>query len=284
MKTILKSSNSTTITLNEDEYGTKTISKLFHNTRSFENECQVIELLNCALKPSNKHKQTLTYPFLESLQNRLQKPRPMKEACKIMLQVCIILKELQQKALIHRDIKPSNLFFDKNNKLLINDFETIQNTQQTTPSFGRTCGTPTYMPPEQFKNDTITHLADQYAAGAILFHLLCGAPPYNGQIPLTELHKQKSERAPNPGKLNLDLSAPCCAIVKRMMAPAPKERYQNLEQLVTELEALLQEKRSLILEAPSVKISTPAKAKDHKVLYGAIAILVIYIIYRLSIS
>ena len=206
-------------------------------------------------------------------------PLPEIRACETMLQLCTILKELRNKKIVHRDIKPSNLFFCPKGVLLLNDFETAFEETEHMPE--NTCGTPAYMPPEQFTSSQVDYNADQYAAGMVFFQLLCGTLPYS------ESDKEKlyllKEKQFSPADTNPKLSKASCDICSTMTSPDKTTRFDNINDIITQL---LNTKNSLqqktqILQAPTLKIPSSRRQGKKKLpfLLLGIAVLVIYIIY-----
>ena len=283
MKTItLKSSADSTVYKNIHDDNSASITKEFSTEEQCRREAQFISKLDCAIKFTSCESNNLHFPFLTSLESKLNTPLEETRACKIMLQLCTILQELRDKKIIHRDIKPSNLFFDAQKKILLNDFETALQESTETPK--TTCGTPTYMPPEQFSNPKVTFRVDQYAAGIVFFQMLCGTVPCI-ESDVKKLYILKQEKY-NPADINPKLSRTSNYICSTMIHPNPDQRFNS----ITEITILLQEaisslnQKKHILEAPSVTIAaTPRKNKKKlPFLYVGMTALAIYLLYRLS--
>jgi hypothetical protein len=181
----------------------------------------------------------------ESLAERVARgPVAPAEAIELVRQAALGLREAQRHGFTHRDVKPSNLMCDREGRVKVVDFGLVTRghvlpLDAVVASSTETgaVGTPLYMAPEQASGEADLR-ADIYALGATLHHLVCGQPPFAGSS-LDELATQhRSEPRPKlqaPGVRPRVLSA-LDAVIARMMAKAPEDRYANYDELIAELD------------------------------------------------
>lgn len=161
-------------------------------------------------------------------------PLPVVNACYYTWQVALALQHAHEKGMVHRDIKPSNLILQRNGKrhtVKVTDFGLAKARKDSDESgltaAGQMMGTPHYMPPEQARDAAQVDIrADIYSLGCTLYFLLTGQTPFSGG-PLEVLWKHREE-APRPvNELRPEVPAEVEAIVEKMMAKDPADRYQT---------------------------------------------------------
>src|SRR5215470_10574195 len=104
----------------------------------------------------------------------------LEDAVSAMQQVLAGLAYAHGKDVVHRDIKPSNLLVTRDGLVKITDFGIARIGPRNTTQTGMLVGTPQYMAPEQYMGGLVDHRCDIHAAGAVLYELLTGAPPFTG--------------------------------------------------------------------------------------------------------
>jgi serine/threonine-protein kinase len=125
------------------------------------------------------------------------------KAVSIGKQVCEGLSEAHRLGIIHRDLKPSNIIIDKEGNARIMDFgiaRTLRGKGLT--GEGTIIGTPEYMSPEQVEGKEIDQRSDIYSLGIILYEMVTGRVPFEGDTPFTVGIKHKSETPKSPRELN----------------------------------------------------------------------------------
>ncbi len=149
------------------------------------------------------------------------------------------LSEAHRLGVIHRDLKPQNIMIDKEGQARIMDFgiARIQEVEGLTGS-GVFIGTPEYMSPEQAEFKDVDARTDLYSLGVVLFEMLTGRVPFEGETPLGIAMKHKSEPPPSPRLLNPDVPEDLAAVVMRALAKDRNERYQTAEEMASDLEAV----------------------------------------------
>src|SRR5207247_1340011 len=104
-------------------------------------------------------------------------------------------------------------------------------------------GTPAYLAPEQALGKEVDTRADIYAVGAVLYTMLCGQPPYSGEIPSAVIGKLLHEDPPALDTRRPGVPPPLAAICERAMARNPADRYQSASSLAEALESFVSEAR-----------------------------------------
>ncbi len=179
-------------------------------------------------------------------------PLPPKRAIVITLQAARALTEAHEHGIVHRDIKPDNLFIlqvaGEGDFVKLLDFGIAKeiaagDAGRTLTNIGALMGTPTYMAPEQVRNDRVDARTDVYSLGAVLYKALTGHPPFERKTSLSMLEAQLME-APTPPSLWRDeLPASLEAVVLRCLEKKKEDRYQSAEELAKALTACLHDDR-----------------------------------------
>ena len=171
---------------------------------------------------------------------------PPEEARQAMIQVAQGLRAAHRAGVIHRDIKPSNLMITPDGLLKIADFglaKPIDGDNRITQE-GALVGSPYYIAPEQAVGDDIDHRADMYSLGASFHHLLVGKPPFDGPRPMAVVAKHLSEPLVPLAKSAPHVPPALAAIIERLLAKKPEDRYPDYDALLADLERAAPEQRT----------------------------------------
>jgi serine/threonine-protein kinase len=178
--------------------------------------------------------------FHEFVQRR--GPLSAAEAISVARGVASGMSYAAGRGLIHRDIKPSNILRTPSGEpkiidlglALQSEFEDERVTRE-----GTTVGTVDYMAPEQARDSRATSIqSDMYSLGCTFYYLLSGVPPYPGGDITDKLSRHARAAAPDICDLRPDVSAAVGAIIRRMMAKRPEDRFATYEELLAELDAV----------------------------------------------
>ncbi len=166
-----------------------------------------------------------------------------QRAVEITKQVADGLEYAASKGIIHRDVTPGNIILDADGTARITDLglakETAADVTGLTRS-GASLGTPYYMSPEQINSARdVDFRADIYSLGATLYHMVCGTVPYTGTT-FEVMTKQVRQPLPSPKMHVPELPDALCDVLRKMMAKAPKDRYDSYEDLKQDLDAVLE--------------------------------------------
>jgi len=162
-------------------------------------------------------------------------------AVSIAKQICEGLAEAHHLGVVHRDLKPQNIMVDEDGNARIMDFGIARSLRgKGITGAGVMIGTPEYMSPEQVEGKDIDQRSDIYSLGVILFEMVTGHVPFEGDTPFTIGMKHKSERPRNPRELNSQLPEDLSRVILRCLEKDKVKRYQTAEELRTDLEKVEQ--------------------------------------------
>jgi eukaryotic-like serine/threonine-protein kinase len=171
----------------------------------------------------------------ESLAGRLRRGGRMApwEACDIAEQLCRALEHAHAEQIVHRDIKPANVLISSRGKVKVGDLGIARLAEGTTEGGTATIvGTPRYMAPEQASGLPVTPATDVYSAGIVLYEMLAGHPPFNGDTPVEiALRHVQEPPAPLPAGTPRSLER----IVLRALAKEAGDRYQSAAAMAEDL-------------------------------------------------
>ncbi len=183
----------------------------------------------------------LTMEFVEgeTLEAFCRKDRllPLHRAVEIIFSVCNALEYAHQKGVIHRDIKPSNIMLDQNENPKITDFGIAQVTGETAPL--GIFGTPSYMSPEQLKDEEVGSRGDIFSVGCVLYELLTGQQAFPGGNNFSIMYKITNEEPPPIAEYRPDLPKILEDITRKAIAKDLGSRYQSCKDLAYDLRVAL---------------------------------------------
>jgi serine/threonine-protein kinase len=160
---------------------------------------------------------------------------PVERVIEIVRQVCAGLDYAHAHGVIHRDVKPANIMLAASGSVKVMDFG-IAKAGGTMTATGQVLGTPNYMSPEQVKGKPVDGRSDLFSVGVLLYEMLTGEKPFDGQNITTIIYKIVSENPIPPRELDVTIHPGLSAVVTKALAKAPEERYQTGAALVADLE------------------------------------------------
>ncbi|MBI4577385.1 MAG: protein kinase [Planctomycetes bacterium] len=191
---------------------------------------------------------------------------PAGEALRHVRDVAEGLRAAARLGIIHRDVKPSNVLIPERGPAKVTDFglaKALGPASDLTAS-GVILGTPLYMAPEQGSGGTVDHRSDIYALGATLYHLICGVPPFTAENAVNVLVKHLVEPLPPPpAEVAGEVSDGLWALIRRMTAKRPEERYRDHDELLEDVDRLLAGRRPRALAETAITVASgPAVVPD----------------------
>ena len=160
-------------------------------------------------------------------------------AVDLVLQVLKAARFAHRRGVVHRDIKPHNVIVDDEGRAKVTDFGIARAGASDMTETGSIMGTAQYLAPEQAQGHPVDARADLYAVGVVLYELLCGVPPFDGDSPVTIALKQVSEEPVPPRLRNPAVPPGLDAVVLRALRKDPADRYQDADQFIAALESVL---------------------------------------------
>ena len=205
---------------------------------------QVQHLLNTDEKRSEEY---LVVEYIKGktlrtiLEEYAPNPLPVAEAIRITLQICDALAYCHERHIFHRDIKPENIMIQEDGNIKIIDFgiALLEGARRVTwRGLSGTMGTPDYMSPEQLKGERGMASSDIYAVGVILYEMLCGHTPFEGENIFAIMNQHVSQDPPSILLTNQQLSPALATVVMRAIRRDPEKRYQSVSGLLHDLRNL----------------------------------------------
>jgi serine/threonine protein phosphatase PrpC len=193
--------------------------------------------------PAHKSRPYIVMEFLEgqTLAEVLAalRPLPEKDAVGIASRVCEALEYLHAHNVIHRDLKPQNIMLCADGSVRLMDFgiaKAERARRLTWVGFSPTLGTPDYMAPEQVKGRRGDERTDIYSLGAILYEMITGSVPFEGESPYVIMNARLSGDPVAPRKLNAHLTPQIEEITLHALARDPGQRYRSAAEMKADLD------------------------------------------------
>ncbi|HEX6090867.1 MAG TPA: serine/threonine-protein kinase, partial [Gemmatimonadales bacterium] len=176
-------------------------------------------------------------PFVtgESLRDRLdrEKQLSLEDAIMITREIADALHYAHGKGIVHRDIKPENILIEQGHAILA-DFGIARAASESGNKLtetGMSVGTPTYMSPEQsMGGDQIDGRSDQYSLGCVLYELLAGQPPFDGNNTMAILAKHSMEAVPSLQVVRSSVPDDVEDVVMRSLEKTPADRFRSMKE------------------------------------------------------
>jgi eukaryotic-like serine/threonine-protein kinase len=178
-------------------------------------------------------------------------------AIDIVVQILRAARFAHKRGVIHRDFKPHNVLLDEEGRVRVTDFGIARAGASDMTLTGSIMGTAQYLSPEQAQGHAVGAGADLYSVGVILYELLTGAVPFEGETAVAIAFKQVAAEPTPPSALNPALPVALDAVVLRALAKDPARRYLDADEFID----VLQRERQALYASSSVPVLTAKAAR-----------------------
>jgi eukaryotic-like serine/threonine-protein kinase len=169
-------------------------------------------------------------------------PVEPRRALEITADILDALTTAHRNGIVHRDIKPANVMLTPTGAIKVMDFGVARAVADMSASLTQTAaviGTAHYLSPEQARGDTVDARSDVYSTGCLLYELLSGRPPFQGDSAIAVAYQHVREPAQPPSTFAPGLPAEIDAVVLRALAKTTSERHQSADQMRADILAVL---------------------------------------------
>ena len=194
-------------------------------------------------------------------------PAPITVSVEYARQILSALRFAHRHGIVHRDIKPHNVLVDAEGRVKVTDFGIARAGVSQMTEAGSIVGTAQYLSPEQARGTDVDQRSDLYSLGIVLYELLTGTLPFNGDTPVEIAMKHLSTIPEAPSAKRPDVPRDLDLIVTRALAKDPDDRYQSAEEMNADLERFLrgaavspvtEESATQIMRAPAGPLAATA--------------------------
>lgn len=187
----------------------------------------------------------IVFEFIEgdTLKQRIKSrgKLPVTEAVAYAIEIGSALMAAHAAGLVHRDVKPQNVLLDPHGHAKVADFGIARELEANDglTKTGRVLGTTDYVSPEQAMGEDVTGQSDIYSLGIVLFEMLTGEPPFKGENHVAVAMKHVKEQLPDVQHLRPEVSSTLAAVIEKMTAKEPVDRYLSAADAESDLEDVL---------------------------------------------
>jgi serine/threonine-protein kinase len=208
------------------------------------NHPHIQQMLNTTEKRSEEY---LVVEYIEGqtlrhlLEEREEQPLSVEEALRITEQICDAVAYCHEHGVYHRDLKPENIMLQPDGNVKIIDFgiALLEGARRVTwRGLSGTVGTPDYMSPEQLRGERGTASSDVYAVGMMLYEMLCGRTPFDGENVFAIMNQHVSHDPPSILECKPDLSPALATVVMHAIRRDREKRYRSINELSMDLQHL----------------------------------------------
>ena len=159
-----------------------------------------------------------------------------KETLHFAMQIAKALEHAHSRSIVHRDIKPHNVMVLKNGSVKVTDFGIARVMSKTNTLTKEALGSVHYISPEQAKGGWVDNRSDLYSLSVVMYEMMTGRPPYDGESPVAVAIKHINGGAPKPSSLNPNIPVGLEQIIMKGMELDVKDRYASATEMLQDME------------------------------------------------
>ncbi len=178
-------------------------------------------------------------------------PLHPRRAAEVAFEVAGALGFAHSRGVVHRDVKPGNVLIATTGQAKVTDFgiaRALSSPSEELTQAGSVMGTATYFSPEQAQGFAVDARSDLYSLGVVLYETVCGRPPFTGETPVAIAYKHVQEAPPRPSSIVSGIPEGLEAIIGKLLAKNPDDRYLSADDLRADLRRFLEGQTPAALE------------------------------------
>ena len=183
-----------------------------------------------------------------------------KETLHFAIQIAKALDHAHSRGLVHRDIKPHNVMVLKNGSVRVTDFGIARIMSETNTLTKEALGSVHYISPEQARGGRVDNRSDLYSLGVVMYEMITGRPPYDGESPVSVAIQHIAGGATRPSMLNPNIPTGLEQIILKAMANDLKDRYASAVEMMADMDELRKDPAMVFAMKPA-KNANPDKLK-----------------------
>ncbi|MGH2978284.1 MAG: Stk1 family PASTA domain-containing Ser/Thr kinase [Solirubrobacterales bacterium] len=183
-----------------------------------------------------------------------------ERAIAIAKQILVAARFAHRRNVIHRDLKPHNVILDAEDNVKVTDFGIARAGASDITEVGAIMGTAQYLSPEQAQGRPVTEASDLYSIGVVLFEMLTGRAPFDGDSAVAVALKHVNQPAPSPRETVPELVPELEAVVLKALAKDPAQRYRDADSFIKDLEVVESRLRQGPVDVESTAVFAPVAA------------------------
>lgn len=189
-----------------------------------------------------------------------------RKALEFVQGVLNALSNAHNAGIVHRDIKPANVMLTRTGQVKVMDFgiaRAVADTSATMTQTAAVIGTAQYLSPEQARGETVDTRSDLYSTGCLLYELLTGRPPFQGDSPVSVAYQHVREAPVPPSQIDPTLTREMDLVVLKALAKDPNDRYQTAAAMSEDIGRLLTGKpvtATVVAPVPSARVTAEIPA------------------------
>jgi len=204
-----------------------------------------------------------------------------KETLHFAIQIAKALDHAHSRGIVHRDIKPHNVMVLKNGSVKVADFGIARVMSQSNTLTKEALGSVHYISPEQAKGGNVDNRSDLYSLGVVMYEMMTGRPPYDGETPVAVAIQHINGKPQMPSTLNPNIPGGLEQIIMKVMAGEPDNRYSSAQAMLYDMDEFRKDPSILFdynntstgiddaiqIKSPAAAVTTqkPADAPEHPV-------------------